>query len=134
MFSYRCENDIHYYYYKVWYVCSDAAPNMINGKQRWTFYNNLIIVNITGIAKELNKPRILDIIDDDEEEEEEDDDDDSSYEVGEMDQEEEAEKVKESVEELALHLSAQKLVRTARTRFKRIDCSAHVVNLCKSYS
>ena len=60
----------------------------------------------------MNKPRILEILDDDEEEE---DDDDSSFEVGEMDQEEEAEKVKESVEELALHLSAQKLVRTSRT-------------------
>ena len=91
----------------------------------------MIIVNITGIAKELNKPRILEILDDDEEE---DDDDNSSFEVEEMDQEEEAEKVKESVEELALHISAQKLVRTSRTRFKRIDCSAHVVNLCKFYS
>ena len=92
----------------------------------------MIIVNITGIAKELNKPRILEILDDDKEEE--DDDDNSSFEVEEMDQEEEAEKVKESVEELALHISAQKLVRTSRTRFKRIDCSAHVVNLCKFYS
>ena len=131
MFSYRGENDIHYYY-KVWYVCSDAAPNMINGKQKWTFYINLIIVTITGIAKELNKPRILEILDDDEEEE--DDDDNSSFEVEEMDQVEEVEKVKECVEELALHISAQKLVRTSRTRFKRIDCSAHVVNLCKFYS
>ena len=45
--------------------------------------------------------------------------------------EDEVARVKENVENLEFSLEATKLIKTSRTRFKRIDCSAHVVNLCK---
>ena len=46
----------------------------------------------------------------------------------------EMEKVQENVEELELHLDSQRLVRSSRTKYKRIRCTAHVINLCKFVS
>ena len=117
---------------KVWYLCSDSAPNMIKGSK----FDALIYVNIfglchSGIVKDLNliAPEILDQLEEDEEIEI---DDYETLDVG--DESSEMEKVQENVEELTLHLDSQRLVRSSRTKYKRIRCTAHVINLCKFVS
>ena len=85
----------------------------------------------SGIVKDLNliAPEILDQLEEDEEIEI---DDYETLDVG--DESSEMEKVQENVEELTLHLDSQRLVRSSRTKYKRIRCTAHVINLCKFVS
>ena len=118
---------------KVWYLCSDSAPNMIKGK-----FDDLICLSIfglcnSGIVKDLNliAPEILEQL---EEEEEIEIDDYETLDVQLGDESSEMEKVQENVEELELHLDSQRLVRSSRTKYKRIRCTAHVINLCKFVS
>ena len=46
-------------------------------------------------------------------------------------QENEIAQVKENIENLEFQLEAQKLIKTSKTRFERIDCTAHVADLRK---
>ena len=78
---------------------------------------------------------MLQLVEDDDQEEEDDEevlpverewlDQDGDW------QENEIRQVQENVENLEFHLEAQKLIKTTKTRFKRLDCTAHVADLSK---
>ena len=79
---------------------------------------------------------MLQLVEDDDHEEEDDDEEVLPVEREWLDQdgdwqENEIRQVQENVENLEFHLEAQKLIKTTKTRFKRLDCTAHVADLSK---
>ena len=63
-------------------------------------------------------------------EEELEEEDDDIEEVDDTDLEFEIETAKDSAASLEEHMEEQKMIKTSRVKFKRLNCSAHKVHLC----
>ena len=70
-------------------------------------------------------------VDQSEAEEELEEEDDDIEEVDDTDLEFEIETAKDSAASLEEHMEEQKMIKTSRVRFKRLNCSAHKAHLCR---